>query len=119
MSIVHLLKVGDYFAFDAGTYRDGDVLYAEVLEVRRHLCPSINRVGRGSGGYKVLVHCSVDPAQGTLDGVEDHYGWYFVNRKCARLSSEQMRRAQEAGWPAERAFLHALLGSAEPPAPAR
>jgi hypothetical protein len=99
MRIVHLLKAGEFFAFDSESCEDGDVLYAEVLAVHRHVARSIDYVGRGGGGYRVLVHCAADSAQGTLGG-------------CIRLSSEQMRRAREAGWPAEKAFLRALLAIA-------
>jgi hypothetical protein len=112
MSVVHLLKPGDLFAFDVETYRDGDVLYVEVLEVVRHIPRAIDHVGRGEWGYRVQVRCAADPAQGTPEGVEDFYAWDAVDAGCIRLSPEQMGRAREAGWPTERASLCALLAIA-------
>jgi len=108
-NILQLLKPGDFFAFDTLSSTEGDVLYAEVLEVQRDFDGTLDRVGGGSGGYKVLVHCAMDLEQGTLEGVEDFYAWDAVDGACIRLSPEQMARAREAVWPAETAFLRALL----------
>jgi hypothetical protein len=109
MSVVHLQRAGDFFAFDTQAYRDGDLLYAEVLEIVRHLRPDIDRVGQGDWRYRVRVRCAADRVQGTPDGIDDFYAWDFVDDSCVRLSQAQMRLAAQAGWPTERAFLLKLV----------
>ena len=109
-NVIHLLKPGDWFAFDTGSYVDGDILYAEVIEVLPRFPRGIDVVGERPGGYLVRVHCSQDEEQGTPGGVEDFYAWDFVDGSCVRLSQAQMARAREAGWPSPRAFLRKELG---------
>lgn len=110
-NVIHMLKPGDWFAFDTWNYVDGEILYAEVIERLPRFPRGIDFVGESTGGYRVRVHGSDDREQEIPpEGFEDFYAWDFVDVTCFRLSRAQMERAREAGWPSPRAFLREELG---------
>jgi hypothetical protein len=74
----------------------------------------VTKVFEGEG-YEVIAHCEEDAEQGASSGVVDFYEWdsslpgFLPN--FTRLTPEQMRQAEGAGWPSVRAYLGELLGS--------
>jgi hypothetical protein len=85
---------------------DGDVLYAEVLELIPRFPNEVDRVGKAAGGYRVAVYSFDEPSP-----AEDFYAWDWVDEQCVRLDAAEMRRARNAGWPRTYVQFREVLGN--------
>ncbi len=105
---MHPFRVGQWFVFDTDSYDDGDLVYGEVLAIVPRIADGVDRVGEGSSGYRVRLHCAADVDQKTPVGVEDYYTYAYVDEDFTRLTKRQVARARAAGWPSPRRFMREL-----------
>ncbi len=107
-SLLLVLRKGDWFVFDSGSYDEGDLVYGRVMAIVPRIPARVDRVGEGRGGYRVRMHCSADVEQQTPNGVTDHYTFRFVDDEALPLTARQVECARAAAWPSERRFMSKL-----------